>query len=246
MNSPNLRMADSVNVGSLPSGYDAYAGYANGKYANYGLLVGRFQASHRPTRLIKIDVLGTDPPADALDVERFDATPEQAPRWVEAASAYQSRPIVYVGLAQAQRVVELLGPRRYRLWTAHYGSPYGAHLCGPRCGFGLTRNADATQWRSLPGFDESTLAPDFFISRAAPQTPANAAGSVPQSKPIQEEPVFIVETIDTKTQYLIFDNGKAAELHSTTIGSGLTNAHVPYVTGSQADVDNIARGYSPA
>lgn len=64
----------------------------------------------------------------------------------------------------------------------------------------------------------------------------------------KETPVFIIVTTDTKAQYLVFANGHVAHIASGALGSGLTGSGpaVPVVEGVQADVDNIARGYTPA
>lgn len=238
-----LRMADSTSVGSLPPGMDAYAGYLNGRWATWDALYKAFRPGTKP--LLSIDVTGGFPEADCLDVEKGDASVADVAWWLDRAVALHPWPAVYVSVARAQAVIDAAGGRRFRLWTAHYGQ--GEHICNPGCGFGLDRGADGTQWIDHGGWDESVLLSDFFSRTANPQVAGQTSAPQPQRKPAKEKPVFIVETVDTKTQFLVFDTGKVAQLHSTAIGSGLTGpAQVPYISGAQADVDNIARGYTPA
>lgn len=233
-------MADAISVGAMPAGMDAYAGYVNGEWPTFGALPGRFPRAH----LLSIDVTGARPDANCLDIEHGDASIADVPLWLDQACLRQYRPTLYVSVGRAQQVIDAAGPRRFQVWTAHYTGI--AHICGPQCGFGLSTTVSGTQWIDHRDWDESLLVDDFFgpAQTPAPQTGPTGSESF---KPSEEKPVFIVDAVDTKTQFLVFDNGKVGQLHSTAIGSGLTGtARVPYITGVQADVDNIARGYTPA
>ncbi len=157
-----LFMFDDVDVNLLPAGAYAYAGYLDGRYANFA----QVKAAHPQAHLVGIAVRASDD-GDALDVEPGDATISQAPDWVKRQHARGcARPIVYVSAANGKLMVDTLtaaGISRpsYRLWLAHYGA--GQHTCGPKtCGYA---QADATQFTSKAlgrSLDQSLLADDFF------------------------------------------------------------------------------------
>jgi len=67
---------DSVKVGNLPAG-TTYLGYVDGGYANDAAV----RAEHPSARILTISTTGASP-ADILDVEPGDATPQKARRWV--------------------------------------------------------------------------------------------------------------------------------------------------------------------
>lgn len=67
----------------------------------------------------------------------------------------------------------------------------------------------------------------------------------------KENPLYVVHTTDTDRQYQVFDSGKVSAIASTGFGSALTgpadptHAGLPYLEATQADIDAIARGYTP-
>jgi hypothetical protein len=71
-------MYDSTTAGDCPSDGDLYAGYVDGVFADFGDMV----RLHPGKRYVRISVSAFGGPADMLDVENEDATPEQAPGWV--------------------------------------------------------------------------------------------------------------------------------------------------------------------
>lgn len=105
------RMYDAVTVANLPAGGDLYAGYVNGRYANLSALRARFPSA----RIVTISVTASGV-ADVLDVERFDATPEQAPGWVRDMRAIGRVPTVYC---------------RASAWSACMAAFYRANVAGP-------------------------------------------------------------------------------------------------------------------
>jgi hypothetical protein len=164
-------MLDSIYVSNLPPGADAYAGYADGRWATFAELRATFPKAH----LLSIAVFASDD-ADCLDVETGDATVEQVYGWFTRQVARKVwRPVIYTSagnLAQLMATMEANGIHRsaWRCWSAHYGA--GKHICGPgSCPYPA---ADATQWTdSAPGeggswIDESLLSPGFF---GAPKPP---------------------------------------------------------------------------
>ena len=157
-------MFDDVNVNLLPANAKAYAGYVDGKWKTYPVLLKKFPHAH----ILSIAVFPQDD-ADCLDVEPGDARISDAPAWVKRQLARGAkRPCVYTSISQAQNLVNALakaGIKRsqYRLWTAHY--TFQKHFCGPACGFSFAGRADATQWTDRANnlsLDESICAPDFF------------------------------------------------------------------------------------
>lgn len=168
----SLVMYDDVNPKLMPHGADAYAGYVGGKWPTFNGLATMFpEAKH----LLSI-AIAADEDADALDIERYDATIDQAPGWYQRQKTNGAKqPVFYISLSEAQPLVNYLaahgiprrrfkiGPRNYRLVTAHY--TYKPHRCSPLCGFGLRVKADATQWTDRAhgiSLDETLCRPGFF------------------------------------------------------------------------------------
>lgn len=158
-------MFDDVNLDLIPKDAWAVAGYVNGKYQTFPELKTRFpQAKH----FLSIAVTA-EADAECLDVERFDATPDQAPAWVRRQHGLGvARPAVYCSLSDAQKVTGVLAAsgikrNQYRLITAHYTGV--AHLCSKSCGYGFTSYADATQYTDKyagKSLDASFLSTTFF------------------------------------------------------------------------------------
>lgn len=123
-------MADSVNADALVSRYvnvpgegsrpiSLTAGYANGS----------FHASSQANGAtdVQIDVNGSAPGADVLDIENGDAKPQQAASWVHAhnASGYTNFPaILYVNRSNIHITANLLAvanlqvDRDYKWWIS--------------------------------------------------------------------------------------------------------------------------------
>lgn len=157
-------MGDSTEPASIPKTVDRVAGYTTGEWPTYWLLDGLFPGKPKFAFSIAADTWG-----DALDIERFDATIQQAPGW--AANVWRpvnvTKPVLYINAANIQALVDTMGAAgwdrtRYYIHSAHYWGPQ--HICGPTsCNqTGGTATADATQWASYPGYDLSTV-PDYFF-----------------------------------------------------------------------------------
>jgi len=157
-------MADSIYVASIPDGYAAVLGYAGGHWPTCAALRKRFPAAH-----VLCLAVSADADAEGLDVERYDATPAQAPGWVRRQLRRGVwRPVIYTSASQARVVLATLAGAgitrsQVRLLSAHYA---GRHICAPAtCGYPA---ADGTQWTdAAPGangsrVDESLLHDGFF------------------------------------------------------------------------------------
>jgi hypothetical protein len=201
-----LRMLDSITPANLPPGADAYAGYADGRYANLTAMRARFPGK----RILEIAVFAaTD--AEAADCEPGDMMPSQIAAWVKRQAARGvHRPVVYASISQMPAVLAALtasGVTRgqVRLWSAHYGA--GKHICA---------GMDGTQWTDTAAgtgaslVDESLLPDDFFqeapmaITHADAATILTADGIIPNPNGNPANPFWtpaeILEDVDQRVR----------------------------------------------
>jgi Putative peptidoglycan binding domain len=166
-----IAMPDDTDVSKLPPGYDAYLGYADGRYANAAALKAKFPTAE----LVILTVTGETfaPPCNGADIEPGNLTAADGARWAAGFLNGKAgrQPVLYAsvegeaGYGMSDVVAELairdIGLAEVRLLTAHYGQ--GPHICGPHsCGL-LNLEADGTQWTDeSSGGDMSMLAGDFF------------------------------------------------------------------------------------
>jgi hypothetical protein len=142
---------DSVTPGSLPSSQPA-AVYADGAYAASASEV----SGHHS--VLWIDTNGSDPNANALDVEPGDATPASAAQWVQAHLSKQphSVAIIYTMRSDWSAVQSAVGglpsweQSHVRYWIA---DPTGVPHVVP--------GSSATQWYWGSNYDISTANPNF-------------------------------------------------------------------------------------
>ena len=141
---------DSVTPGSLPSNQPA-AVYADGAYAASASQV----SGHHS--VLWIDTNGSDPNANALDVEPGDATPAGAATWVQAHLAQpHSVAIIYTMRSDWSAVQAAVGglpsweQSHVRYWIA---DPTGVPHVVP--------GSSATQWYWGSNYDISTANPNF-------------------------------------------------------------------------------------
>jgi peptidoglycan hydrolase-like protein with peptidoglycan-binding domain len=160
-----ITMFDDTDVSKLPAGPDfAYAGYVGGLFPTFPELQRRFPGH----RLLSIAVNASED-AECLDIEKGDATVEDAPGWFKRQVARGvAFPVLYCSagnLIALESTMAAAGISRlaYRLWSAHY--THAEHLCSPKtCGFGFTE-VDGTQWTNQANgisLDQSVLIPEFF------------------------------------------------------------------------------------
>lgn len=142
-------MADSVNAADLPAGFDFYAGYVNGLYANMAQIEKRFPNSKVIGISVTVQNNGT-----VLDVENGDATPSQAPAWCQMRRNAGITPWVYCSesvwpLVEQAFTIQGIAPPLW--WIAAYPGP------GPV----LFPGSIAHQWADQGLYDESVVA-DFI------------------------------------------------------------------------------------
>jgi hypothetical protein len=131
---------------AIPAG-QIVATYATGPFA-----VSQAQVADR-SRVMWIDVNGSDPGADALDTEPGDATPSMAASWAyrKLKADPHSLACIYTALAEwptvqaATSTLPAWMQSHIRWWIANpTGVPH------------LVPGSDATQWYWGPGYDIST------------------------------------------------------------------------------------------
>lgn len=173
-----LRMLDSIDVGNLPDGADAYLGYVGGKWPTFNSLVARFASR---ADLLSM-AIAADEDADGCDRETGDLAVTQIAVWVKRQLARGvHRPVVYasasnMGACMVSLSLAGIDRRDVRLLSAHY--THTAHICGPdTCREPGCPACDGTQWtdqaRGAGGalIDESVLADGFFALPAPAPRP---------------------------------------------------------------------------
>lgn len=173
--SKTILMFDDTDVSLLPAGYDAYAAYADGAFANFEAVRARFPHAI----VLAIDVLATNLVADVLDVEPGDASNSAAVPWVKGKINAKSKLIIlYTSVSNVDALVQVLhnagiSRDQYKIWSAHYGA--GAHICGPQtCGL-ASWTCDGTQFtdRALGSSLDETIAHDDMLGIVPPVVPAD-------------------------------------------------------------------------
>jgi hypothetical protein len=142
---------DSVTPSSIPASQPA-AVYADGAYAASSSQV----SGHHS--VLWIDTNGSDPNANALDVEPGDATPASAASWVQARLSAQphSIAVIYTMRSDWSAVQDAVGglpsweQSHVRYWIA---DPTGVPHVVP--------GSSATQWYWGSSYDISTANPNF-------------------------------------------------------------------------------------
>lgn len=165
--------ADSITPDSIPAEFTRVAAYYNGAYAWPREALARLTGGH-----ILISVTGDPDAAEAarcIDVERWDATPEQSPEFVGARFGCGHRDaLIYCSLATVPAVLHFNSPtdlHPWRLWLADWTPdgrpPTRADLVDRlHAQYGVTVPAWriwGCQYASLGSYDASVLyAPDDF------------------------------------------------------------------------------------
>lgn len=172
-------MYDGITASSVPGDGWAVAGYVNGAYRSYTALTQRYPD------LIHISISVNDQgTALVLDVEKYDATPQQAPGWVRrmraAGIAY---PVVYMNTSTWQTVKDEFtaqGVAQPLYWVAQYD---GIAV--------LPAGAIAKQHTNTPGYDMNVVA-DYWpgvdpVPHPLPD-PTSEEDDMQQIEPIADHP----------------------------------------------------------
>ena len=111
-------MYDSTNVTSLPTDGDLYAGYVGGNWPTYNAMVLRF-----PNKVHVSIAVNASENAQVLDVETGDATPAQAPAWIQRQRAAGRDPSVYCNTStwgDVKTACQAAGVPLPHWWEAHW------------------------------------------------------------------------------------------------------------------------------
>ena len=257
----NLIMFDATEVGQIPAGPQAVAGYVDGAYADAAALDARFPHAHLLTIAVE-----HEHDAECLDIENGDAAPADAPGWVRRQEARGiARPVLYasVGLMQTGVIPALreagIDRASVRLWTAHYA---GVHVCGPDSCSELSIPADGTQHTDHAygrDLDQSLLAADFFGTPkpAAARKEAVHVTTVPIE--IQDASIYVKVVVNGQQVACVLDSGCAigpcfTAADATRLGlvkgeplgvEGAGGASTVYATTATVTFDDITYASEP-
>ncbi|MFJ1791510.1 hypothetical protein [Kitasatospora griseola] len=157
-------MYDGVTPHSIPAGATMVAGYVDGHYANMGAMTARFPHATR----VSIAVRHTSP-AQVLDVEIGDATPDQAVLWCThtMASTSNKKLTVYCSTSRwpaVRAAFRSVGVTEPNYWLAQYDGvatiPNGAVAKQYETTAGWDRSVVADFW---PGVDHATDAAEALV-----------------------------------------------------------------------------------
>jgi hypothetical protein len=222
------QMYDGVDPAQVPAGAAIYAGYDDGSWQSLAGLTG----THPGKLYVSICVSATGT-GRVLDVEQYDATPEQAPAWAERQrAAGNPYPVVYCNQASgwpavkaafaAQKVAEPL------YWVA-------AYVNDPTKVPTIPAGAIALQYYDYGGYDTSVVADYWPGLDPAPKPTA------PAPAPSIEENDDMAETIRSLAlhpdEYVyVADGEKTAVFGADGYGAPPAKLRVVTWVGSAPDV----------
>lgn len=160
-----VTMYDSIRPSLMPKGAPAYAGYADGTYADMSTVEALFPGA----TYVSIAIAPTTR-AMYIDIEPGNYTASAVPGFIKAGGmGFYASP----GAGSGYSVQDCLdacsaaGIARPKVWSAHW---IGRHICGPAtCGY---PQADGTQYVATLAWDESVVtAPGFFELQVFPLLP---------------------------------------------------------------------------
>lgn len=142
-------MFDSVSAAKIPLCAEVVAGYLDGAYAWTDADWSRFPGR----RHVGIVVTASANAGQVLDVEKGDATPDQAPGWVTRRRAARVDPVVYTSASNVHAVLDAFVAQKVSLpllWVASWDGL-------PCWNLGLGHNVVAKQFLAGPDFDLSIV-----------------------------------------------------------------------------------------
>jgi hypothetical protein len=184
-----IYMYDDVNLELIPQDAKYVAAYASGRFQNLGEARTRF-----PHATVLSIATNAGVEADALDVEAGDATIAQAPAWVAwQASRGIYLPVVYCSVSNADALVAEMAAKgisrdAYRVWSAHYDSSLGAHLCGPDTCKLCKTACDWTQYTNRANgssLDESVLSDEPVFTKPVSKPVSGTPKPEPAPAPVK-------------------------------------------------------------
>lgn len=157
---PALTLYDSTRPSLIPANAPAVAGYVNGEFAWSLADWARFSTPYKKTITVNAKT-----PADILDIERFNATSDQAPGWTSLARrAGIVRPTLYCSrLGTWPDTQKAMGKTPVDYWIADYTT--SAHL---------VPGSVATQWTDQGDRYDLSVADQAWLAGGLPQPPPPA------------------------------------------------------------------------
>lgn len=159
-------MFDGITPSSVPAGAAIYAGYIGGNWPSFTGLAAKY-----PTALHVSIAVNASETARALDVEKGDATPAQAPGWAEdQRKTGQPHPIIYCNTStwpqvRAEFAAQHVAPPLY--WVAEY-------VTDPTRPPAIPAGAIGIQFFDYGGYDASIMA-DYIPGLDPTPTPTPPA-----------------------------------------------------------------------
>jgi len=143
-------MYDSVNANNLPANGDLYAGYVGGNWPNFIEISKKFPKK----RVVSIAVQANED-AQVLDIESGDATPDQAPAWVNRMRFNgRKRPTIYTSRSNMSAVIAALDAAKVAhpdFWIADWtNSPHSVP------------GAVAVQYMTTPEYDKTCITDPYW------------------------------------------------------------------------------------
>lgn len=132
-------------------GTDGVLAYENGDYAWSAEQILKFGLAGK--EIVRIDVNGSAPTkASILDVERYDATPEIAKRWVPARNAYRHDATIYCERSNLDELFSIVTEDPFWLIIADWtGQPHIVDMPLPK-----NVHMAGTQFVSIPNCWDAT------------------------------------------------------------------------------------------
>lgn len=219
-------MYDSTSASDIPVSADAVAGYVDGRFAWSVADWARFATP----RKLRIATQAATNDGHALDVETFDATPEQAPGWVRMrVAAGVQWPIVYCNRSTWPDVRRACAGLSVRWWIATLDRTTPFILAG----------ASATQYagsaQSGGHYDLSLTVDDFFSDVIAVQGGPGAMGGKINPAPFGVGRLDVVVVARNTDIYRTFSDGGAGGIDNQGNWFLVDGEHTP--SGGFYDVD---------
>jgi hypothetical protein len=224
-------MYDSVTASDIPTNVSMVAGYISGRYKWKQGDWDRFPTTGR----VQIATTANIDQGDVLDVERGDATPDQAPGWIVARRAAGLwRPSIYCPASSVhavQSACATLGDV-WDLWVAHYTGRVPANSEFDAYGANCVAIQYADPVTSGGHYDLSAVRDHGWPHRVVP-TP-------PQPQPEEEEMmiVFADATGQDSSQVLALD-GKLYVIDEQATAQGIANAGYKTVAIGHTDYEQM-------
>ena len=176
-------MFDSIDPSAIPADAELVAGYVDGPVSQWPSSA---WTMFPKAQLVRINVTG-DPAhgGDALDVERFDATPDHAPVWFDARGGDAAGLTIYCNRDTLPAVEKAMGKRKYFRWIATLDGTMHIDGYPPMHGPAAVQFAGA----AMLGInaDMSLVMSDYFHPAPPPRTGRTVADLVVSTQTAQSE-----------------------------------------------------------